>query len=104
AVDAGEDVVRDALRVGSVCRGGVLAVPVRARNRVLGVLALHGVSAVHVDDVERLAEQAGLAIDMSYRHDETRRLSLTDGLTGLWNRRQFDLRMTQELERAARFG
>jgi diguanylate cyclase (GGDEF)-like protein len=31
------------------------------------------------------------------------RLSLTDGMTGLWNRRNFDLRLESELSRALRF-
>src|SRR4029077_5646301 len=31
------------------------------------------------------------------------RLSITDGLTGLWNRRLFDLRINEELQRAVRF-
>jgi diguanylate cyclase (GGDEF)-like protein len=48
--------------------------------------------------------QAGAAIDSSYLHEDAQRMSLTDGLTGLWNRRQFDLRAAQEQDRYARFG
>jgi diguanylate cyclase (GGDEF)-like protein len=86
-----------------------LAVPVRARGRLYGVLSLYRRSGPpfgdsELDDVVGLARQAGAAIDNTYLHDEARRLSLTDGLTSLWNRRQFELRAAQELERAARFG
>ena len=58
------------------------------------------------DDVEALVTlvaQAGTAVDNVSLHEEARRLSITDGLTGLWNRRQLDLRCQEELERAVRF-
>jgi diguanylate cyclase (GGDEF)-like protein len=85
-----------------------IAVPLLARGRLYGVVSLYRDSAPFeegdLDDIVGLAHHAGDAIDASYLHDETRRLSLTDGLTGLWNRRQFELRIAQELERATRFG
>jgi two-component system cell cycle response regulator len=86
-----------------------LAVPVRARGRLYGVLSVYRQAgprfgADELGDVLGLARQAGAAIDNTYLHEEARRLSLTDGLTGLWNRRQFELRAAQELERAVRFG
>ena len=85
-----------------------LAVPILARARLYGVVAIYRrgrpFDDAELEDVLGLAHQAGDAIDLSYLHDETRRLSLTDGLTGLWNRRQFELRTGQELERATRFG
>lgn len=86
-----------------------LAVPVRARGRLYGVLSLYrragpALGQVELDDVAGLARQAGAAIDATYLHEEARRLSLTDGLTGLWNRRQLELRAAQEMERANRFG
>jgi diguanylate cyclase (GGDEF)-like protein len=43
-------------------------------------------------------------MDATYAHEEARRMSITDGLTGLWNRRQFDVRCVEELDRAGRFG
>jgi two-component system cell cycle response regulator len=84
-----------------------LAVPMRVGGRPYGVLSLHrrrAFSDAEVSDVGALVAQAAAAVETSYRHDEARRLSLTDGLTGLWNRRQFELRAAQELERATRFG
>lgn len=85
-----------------------LAVPLRARGRLYAVLALYrrsdAFSERDLEDVNGLARQASTAIDATYDHEDARRLSLTDGLTGLWNRRQFELRAAQEIERAARFG
>jgi two-component system cell cycle response regulator len=37
-------------------------------------------------------------------HKEAQRLSITDGLTGVWNRRYLQLTLTKEIERAQRFG
>ena len=85
-----------------------MAVPIRARGRLYGVMSIYRngkpFDDAEMEEIVGLARQAGDAIDLSYLHDETRRLSLTDGLTGLWNRRQFELRTAQELERASRFG
>jgi diguanylate cyclase (GGDEF)-like protein len=85
-----------------------LAVPLLARGRLYAVLSLYrrtgAFSADELDDVVGLARQASTAIQATYDHEDARRQSLTDGLTGLWNRRQFELRAAQELERSARFG
>jgi two-component system cell cycle response regulator len=87
-----------------------MAVPFTSRGQFLGVVAVYG----HIaggsfgrDDVETLTAlvaQAGTAVDNVSLHEEAQRLSITDGLTGLWNRRQLDLRCQEELERAVRFG
>jgi two-component system cell cycle response regulator len=103
-----EGVVGEAIdRDQFAARGGEMAVPIRVRNRLYGVLALvrhRSFSAAEIDDVVRLSGQAATAIERIRATDEARRLSLTDGLTGLWNRRQLELRASQELERATRFG
>src|SRR5207237_2100858 len=57
-----------------------------------------------LDALDTLVRQAGTAVDNVSLHEEAQRLSITDGLTGLWNRRQLDLRCQEELERAIRFG
>jgi len=81
-----------------------ISVPLVVRNREYGIVALYGGDEGHVDDVEGLVRQASSAIAATYAHEEARRMSITDGLTGLWNRRQFDVRCVEELDRAARFG
>ena len=50
-----------------------------------------------------LAEQGGVAIENVLLHEETTRLSLTDGLTGVWNRRYFQMQFRQVLATATRF-
>ena len=83
--------------------GGGVIVDLHARNRLYGTVALYGADLARRDDVVALARQAESAIDSTYLHEEAKRLSITDGLTGLWNRRQFDIRCTEELDRSARF-
>jgi diguanylate cyclase (GGDEF)-like protein len=87
-----------------------MAVPFFTRGELLGVVAVYG-RAVDVpfgaDDLEALTalvNQAETAVDNVSLHEEAQRLSITDGLTGLWNRRELELRCQYELERAARFG
>ena len=86
-----------------------VAIPLRRGNHAIGVLALYGrgpAETFSADDVhllQSLMHQAETAIENTFLYEEATRLSITDGLTGLWNRRLFDLRMNEELQRAIRF-
>jgi diguanylate cyclase (GGDEF)-like protein len=44
-----------------------------------------------------------VAVENVLLHKEAQRLSITDGLTGVWNRRYLQLTLTKEIERAQRF-
>lgn len=87
-----------------------LAVPLIRGGRTIGVLALYGrpiPEPFRQDDVTTLASfaaQASVAIENVLLHQETKRLSLTDTLTGVANRRSFQLTLGKEIERAVRFG
>ena len=85
-----------------------LAVPLHAAGHLFGVVGLYGRDRPFSKDdlatVTDFARQAQTSIDRTFAHEEARRLSITDGLTGLWNRRHLDLRCSEELDRAARFG
>ena len=85
-----------------VGRSGVLTL--HARSREYGQVELHGADPGVNGDLVALVRQASAALDATYDHEEARRLSITDGLTGLWNRRQLDIRCVEELDRASRFG
>ena len=86
-----------------------VAIPLRRGNRAIGVLALYarGAEQAFTDDdmrlLQSLVRQAETAIENTFLYEEATRLSITDGLTGLWNRRLFDLRINEELQRAIRF-
>lgn len=81
---------------------GVLTL--HARSREYGRIELHGADPGVNGDLVALVRQSSAALDATYDHEEARRLSITDGLTGLWNRRQLDIRCVEELDRASRFG
>jgi two-component system cell cycle response regulator len=86
-----------------------VAVPLMRGDRVMGVIALYGrptLEPFDVEDVHTLAAfagQASVAIENVLLHQETQQLSITDGLTGLWNRRYLELSLRKEIERASRF-
>lgn len=85
------------------------AIPLYGQDRVMGVLATYRKDASSpftnedLDTVVFLAEQGGVAIENVLLHEEAQRLSLTDGLTGVWNRRYFQMQFRQVLATATRF-
>jgi diguanylate cyclase (GGDEF)-like protein len=87
-----------------------VAVPLVRWDRTLGVLALYGRSvpepfqARDLDTLAAFAAQASVAIENVMLHEEAERLSITDGLTGVFNRRYLALSLRREIERAQRFG
>jgi diguanylate cyclase (GGDEF)-like protein len=95
---------------GEPTSGSVIAVPLKSSGRVIGVLDLFDrLDAERFDErdlatIRTFASQATVAIDNVLLHDEAQRLSITDGLTGLWNYRYFTMTIGKEIERSARFG
>lgn len=84
------------------------AVPVLSEGRLFGVLAVYGkpdgeFRPEDLDTLQTLARQAEVAIGNVMLHDETRRQARTDGLTGMWNRREFELRARDAVREADRF-
>ena len=86
-----------------------IAVPLYSKNRVIGVMSVYRLQeddefvAQDMDTVVFLAEQGGVAIENVLLHEEAQRLSLTDGLTGVWNRRFFRMQFNQVLATSTRF-
>jgi diguanylate cyclase (GGDEF)-like protein len=86
----------------------LIAVPLKFHNKIVGVL--------YVDDFkprqypkERLnllsilASFATMSIDNARMHQRTMALACTDGLTGLYNHRQFKKMFVEEIARANRY-
>jgi diguanylate cyclase (GGDEF)-like protein len=85
-----------------------VAIPFYSEDRISGVLALYReehdpFSREDIDMVMFLAEQGGVAIENVFLHDEASRLSITDGLTSVWNRRYFQMQFRQVLATSIRF-
>jgi diguanylate cyclase (GGDEF)-like protein len=75
---------------------------------VLGFLSLDKVEAgfytsAMADRLAAFAAQAGLALENARLYAEQQRLAVTDGLTGIANRRHFDQALRRELHRSGRF-
>ena len=85
-----------------------IAVPLYSSHRVTGVIVLYRseenpFGPKDLDTVVFLAEQGGVAIENVLLHEEAQRLSLTDGLTSIWNRRYLQMQFKQILASANRF-
>ncbi len=84
-----------------------IALPVHSESRVMAVLVVYRRSRPFgITDLETLSfltEQADVAIENVLLHEEARRLSLTDGLTGVFNRRFFQMQFRQVIAQATRF-
>ncbi|HEX2235990.1 MAG TPA: diguanylate cyclase, partial [Actinomycetota bacterium] len=83
--------------------------PVYSGGRIQGVVVVYRqdesrpFTEEDLETVVFLAEQGGVAIENVTLHEEAQRLSLTDGLTGVWNRRFFQMNFRHTLATAVRF-
>ena len=80
-------------------------VPLVAKNETLGVMVLQDRrdgQAFTPDDAQ-LFQQLGSQIAIAMHNAELYALAVTDGLTGLYVRRYFDLRMQEEFAQAQRY-
>ena len=86
-----------------------IAVPMYSQERIMGVISTYRRDPARpfaqdeLETVAFLAEQGGVALENVRLHEEAQRLSLTDGLTGVWNRRYFQMQFRQVLATATRF-
>jgi two-component system, cell cycle response regulator len=87
-----------------------MIVPLYNEDRIGHVLSLYrGDDKAPFTDgdlatVRFLADQGRVAIENVILHEEAQRLSITDGLTGVWNRRYFQMQFRSVLATATRFG
>lgn len=87
----------------------VMSVPLGAPHRIHGVLSLYdpasgrGFRQRDLELIRTFAGQGATAVENVLLHREAQRLSITDGLTGLWNYRYLSMALIREIERAERF-
>ena len=85
-----------------------MCIPLVSFGQTLGVLVLDSAQtgAFHPNDVQSLESVADIcstAIQNAHYVDRVKQLAYLDGLTGIFNRRFFELRIAEEIERARRF-
>ncbi len=100
---------RHTIKYSGYVTHGHIIIPLRARDRITGVLFLYlkanaAVSEDRMNLLTAIGSQIGVAIDNAVLYEETRKFALHDPLTGLANRRMMHLSFGQTLERAKRFG
>jgi diguanylate cyclase (GGDEF)-like protein/PAS domain S-box-containing protein len=85
-----------------------LAVPLKLRGQVIGVISIqskktdaYDLNQIHL--IETIATQASPAIENGRLFERMERLAITDGLTGLFNRRYFTEMAEKEINRAVRY-
>jgi diguanylate cyclase (GGDEF)-like protein/PAS domain S-box-containing protein len=91
--------------------------PLKGRDRNIGVMEVffHPKEIEVLQDNERalkgyrdlletLSNVVGLLVDNLHLYEKVRRQSIVDHLTGVYNRRYFDQKLTDEISRAIRYG
>jgi diguanylate cyclase (GGDEF)-like protein len=86
-----------------------LCIPLISFGQTLGILALDSNDADAFNDgdqqsLESVADICATAIQNAHYVERVKQLAYLDGLTGIFNRRFFELRIMEEIERAKRFG
>jgi len=87
----------------------LVCVPLVHQKETLGILfvddgTVRMLSAKDLEALEILASFSAIAISHAWMHREVAHRAVTDGLTGLFNRRYFEELLDRELQRAARHG
>jgi len=115
ALAAGKTVIEHDVRVISEYVGffaetaSRMCIPLVSFGQTLGVLVLDSAEtgAFHVGDtqsLESVADICATAIQNAHYVERVKQLAYLDGLTGIFNRRFFELRISEEIERARRYG
>jgi diguanylate cyclase (GGDEF)-like protein len=86
-----------------------MCIPLVSFGQTLGVLVLDSSrkGAFNPNDMQSLESVADIcatAIQNAHYVERVKQLAYLDGLTGIFNRRFFELRIAEEIERARRFG
>ncbi len=85
-----------------------MCLPLVSLGETLGVLTVESAkanafSAADVQPLESVADICAAAIQNARYFERVRQLAYLDGLTGMFNRRYFELRIAEEIERAQRY-
>ncbi len=85
-----------------------MCLPLISFGHKLGVLALESAreSAFNAEEetaLQSLADICATAIQNAYHFERARQLAYLDGLTGIYNRRHFEQKIVEEIERANRY-
>ncbi len=85
-----------------------MSIPLVSFGQTQGVLVLESENVGHFEDgdsqsLEAVADICATAIQNAHYVERVKQLAYLDGLTGIFNRRFFELRIEEEIDRARRF-
>ncbi len=88
--------------------GSRMCIPLISFGQTLGVLVLDSdrtgsFSVSEMQSLESVADICATAVQNAHYVERVKQLAYLDGLTGIFNRRFFEVRIEEELERARRF-
>jgi diguanylate cyclase (GGDEF)-like protein len=88
--------------------GSRMCIPLISFGQTLGVLVLDSdrtgsFSVSDIQSLESVADICATAVQNAHYVERVKQLAYLDGLTGIFNRRFFELRIAEEIERARRF-
>jgi diguanylate cyclase (GGDEF)-like protein len=91
--------------IANAAQGSRAYVPLVAKDEALGVLVLEDPPGgqIFTSDDALLFQQIGSQIAVAIHNAKLYAMAVTDGLTGLYVRRYFDLRLEEEFEQATRY-
>ncbi len=86
----------------------ILVIPMRYENKLLGMMSMLSsrkdfLDMFQVEILKVMCNQAATSIANARLHAEIEKLATTDGLTGLYNHRLFQEKLTEELRRLNRY-
>ena len=86
-----------------------MSIPLISFGQTLGVLTLHSTQPnafreSELQSLESVADICANSIQNAHYVERVKQLAYLDGLTGIFNRRFFELRILEEIERARRYG
>jgi len=86
-----------------------MSIPLISFGQTLGVLTLHSSKrnafvGSELQSLESVADICANSIQNAHYVERVKQLAYLDGLTGIFNRRFFELRISEEIERARRYG
>ncbi|HMM21904.1 MAG TPA: diguanylate cyclase [Selenomonadales bacterium] len=85
----------------------IMLMPLPVDSRILGLIILGWRRSLTPDQIDRtsfaalMAQQVALGIEKAHLYNQVKAMALSDGLTGLANRRNFDMFLNTEIRRAA---
>ena len=86
----------------------LIAVPLKIQNKIVGILYLDDFKTRKFQEsrlriLNILGSFASMSVDNARLHEQAQVLATTDGLTGLYNHRQFKLMIKEEIARSRRY-